>query len=61
MIVYIKKKTQNFAREFLQLINNFSKINSNNLVSFFYRNNKLSEKEIRETEPFTIATNNIVV
>jgi hypothetical protein len=28
-------------------------------VAFIYTNNKGDEKEIRETTPFTIATNNI--
>ena len=44
--------------------NNFSKvarykINSNKLVAFLYTNDKHTEKEIRETTPFIIATNNI--
>ena len=45
-------------------MNNFRKlagykINSNTSVAFLYTNDKWSEKEIRETTPFTIATNNI--
>jgi hypothetical protein len=45
-------------------MNNFSKvaeykINSNKSVAFLYTNDKQGEKEIRETTPFTIATNNI--
>jgi hypothetical protein len=52
------------TRELLQLINNFSKvsgykINSNKSVAFLYTKNKQAEKEIRETTPFTIVTNNI--
>jgi hypothetical protein len=35
------------------------KINSNKSVAFLYRNDKQAEIEIRETTPFTIATNNI--
>ena len=35
------------------------KINSNNLLSFLYSEDKQAEKEIRETTPFTIVTNNI--
>ena len=55
---------KNSTRELLQLINNFSKvarykINSNKSVAFLYTNDKQAEKEIRETTPFTIATNNI--
>jgi hypothetical protein len=63
MIVYIRD-TKNSTRELLQLINNFSKmvgykINSNKSVAFLYTNDKWAEKEIRETTPFTIVTNNI--
>ena len=52
------------TRELLHLINNFSKvagykINSDKSVAFPYTNGKQAEKEIRETIPFTIATNNI--
>jgi hypothetical protein len=28
-------------------------------MAFFYKNDKQAEKEIRETTPFTIVTNNI--
>jgi len=35
------------------------KIDSNKSVAFLYTNDKQTEKEIRETIPFTIATNNI--
>ena len=35
------------------------KINSNKSVAFLYTKDKQAEKEIRETTPFTIATNNI--
>jgi hypothetical protein len=46
------------------VINNFSKvagykINSNKSVTFLYTNDKQSEKENRETTPFTIVTNDI--
>ena len=63
MIIYLSDP-KNSTREFLNLINNFSKvagyeINSNNSVSFLYSKNKQAEKEIRETTPFTIVTNNI--
>jgi hypothetical protein len=45
-------------------MSNFSKvagykIKSNKSVAFLYTNDKRDEKEIRETAPFTIATNNI--
>jgi hypothetical protein len=63
MIVYISDH-KNFTRELLNLINNFSKvagykINSNKSVAFFYSKDKEAEKEIRETTPFAIVTNNI--
>jgi hypothetical protein len=35
------------------------KINSNKSVTFLYTKDKHAEKEIRETTPFTIVTNNI--
>jgi hypothetical protein len=34
-------------------------INSNKSVAFLYAKDKQAEKEIRETAPFTIVTNNI--
>ena len=54
---------KNSTRE-LNLINSFSevagyKINSNNSMAFLYTKDKQDEKEIRETTPFTIVTNNI--
>jgi hypothetical protein len=63
MIVYISDP-KNSTREFLNLINSFSavagyKINSNKSVAFLYTKDKQDEKEIRETTPFIIATNNI--
>ena len=55
---------KNYTREILNLINNFSavagyKINSNKSVAFLYTKDKQDEKEIRETTPFIIVTNNI--
>jgi hypothetical protein len=46
------------------MTNNFSKvagykINTNKSVPFLYTKDKQAEKEIRDTTPFTIATNNI--
>jgi hypothetical protein len=63
MILYISDP-KNSTRELLNLINSFSavagyKINSNKSMAFLYTKNKWSEKEIRETTPFTIVTNNI--
>ena len=63
MIVYISDP-KNSTREFLNLINSFGKIavykiNSNKSMAFLYTKNKPAEKEIRETTPFSIVTNNI--
>jgi uncharacterized protein Yka (UPF0111/DUF47 family) len=63
MIVYISDP-KNPTRELLNLINSFSavagyKINSKKSVSFLYTKDKQVEKEINETTPFIIVTNNI--
>jgi hypothetical protein len=63
MIGYISNPKA-FTRELLQLTNIFSKvagykINSNKSVAFLYTNDKQDKKEIMETTPSTIATNNI--
>ena len=53
---------KNSTRELLNLINNFSKVagyNSNKSVAFLSSKGKQAEKEIRESTPFTRATNNI--
>ena len=52
---------KNYTRELLNLINHFSKvtgykINSNKSVAFLYSKDKQTEKERRETTPFTIVT-----
>ena len=51
------------TRELLNLINNFSEVAGYNIISnkpvaSFYTKDKQAEKEIRETTPFTIVTNN---
>ena len=63
VIVYISNH-KNSSRQLLQLINYFSKaarykLNSNKSVSFLHTDDKQAEREIRETTPFTRATNNI--
>ena len=63
MIVYISNP-KNSTNELLQLINKVSKvagykINSNKSVAFLYSKDKQAEKEIMETTPFSIVTNNI--
>jgi hypothetical protein len=55
MIIYVSDP-KNSTREFLKLINNFSKvvgykINSNKPVAFLYSKEKQAEKEIWETTP----------
>ena len=51
-------------RKLLELISDFSKvpgykINTQKALAFLYTNNEKSEKEIKESIPFTIATNRI--
>ena len=63
MIVYISDP-KNSTKELLQVINTYSnvagyKINSKKSVVLLYTGDKWAEKEIRESTPFTIATNNI--
>jgi hypothetical protein len=63
MIVYVSDP-KNSTRELLNLINNFSevagyKFNSNKSVAFLYTKDKQAGKELRETTPITIVTNNI--
>jgi hypothetical protein len=63
MIVY-KNNPKNSTRELLNLINSFSevagsKIDSNKSMAFLYTKHKQAEKEIRETTPFSIVTNNV--
>jgi hypothetical protein len=63
MIVNISEH-KNSTRELLNMIKSFSavagyKINSNKSGAFLYTKDKHDEKEIRETKPFTIATNSI--
>ena len=64
MIVYIRDP-KNSTRELLSRINSFNevaayKINSHKSMAFLYTKDKQAEKEIRETTPFLIVTNNIV-
>ena len=63
MIVYISDP-KNSTREHLNLIDSFSavagyQIKSNKSMAFLYKKDKQAEKEIRETTPFTMVTNNI--
>ena len=63
MIVYISDPKKS-TRELLNLINSFRavagyKINSNKSKAFLYIKDKQADKEIRETTPFSIVTNDI--
>ena len=63
MRVYISNP-KNSTRALLQLKNSFSKVAgyktySEKLGALLHTNDKLGEKEIRETKPFTITMNNI--
>ena len=63
MILYIEKP-KDFTRILLELINEYSKvsgykINTEKCLAFLYTNNEKTEREIKETIPFTIATKRI--
>ena len=62
-ILYIKN-LKDATRKLLELINEFGKvavykINTQKSVSFLYTNNERSEREIKETTPFTITSKRI--
>ena len=63
MILYIENP-KDATRKLLELINEFGKvtrykINAQKSLAFLYTNNESSEREIKETIPFTIATKRI--
>ena len=63
MILYIENP-KDTTRKLLELINEYSKvagykINTQKSLAFLYTNNQKTEREIKETIPFTIATNKI--
>ena len=63
MILYIENPKDS-TRKLLELINEYSKvtgykINTQKSLAFLYTNNEKTEKEIKETIPFTIATKRI--
>ena len=63
LILYIENP-KDATRKLLKLINEFSivagyKINTQKSVAFLYTNNKISEREIKETIPFTITSKRI--
>ena len=63
MILYIEKLKETI-RKSLELISEFSKvagykINTQKSLAFLYTNNEKSEREIKDSIPFTIATKRI--
>ena len=60
MILYVEKPKDSI-RKLLELISEFSKvagykINTQKSLAFLYANNEKSEREIKETIPFAIAS-----
>ena len=65
MILYIENPKDS-TRKLLELINDYSKvagykINTKKSLAFLYTNNEKTEREIKETIPFTIATERIKI
>ena len=63
MILYIENPKDS-TRKLLELINEYSKvagykINTQKSLAFLYSNNEKTEREVKETIPFTIATKRI--
>ena len=63
MILY-RENTKDTTRKLLELINEYTKvsrykINKQKSLVFLYTNNENTEREIKETIPFTIATKRI--
>jgi len=63
MILYIENPKDS-TRKLLELINEYTevagyKINTQKSLAFLYTNNEKTEREIKETIPFTIATKRI--
>ena len=65
MTLYIENP-KDTIRKLLELISEFSKvagykINTQKSLAFLYTNNEKSEREIKESIPFTIATKDLIV
>jgi len=63
MIFYIENPKDS-TRKLLELINDYSRVagyktNTQKSLAFLYTNNEKTEREIKETIPFTIATKGI--
>ena len=59
--ILYKENLKDSTRKLLELINEYSKvagykINTQKSLAFLYTNNEKTEREIKETIPFTIAT-----
>ena len=64
MILYVENPKESISK-LLELISEFSKvagykINTQKSLAFLYTNNEKSEREIKESIPFTIATKRII-
>ena len=64
MILYIENPKLDTTRKLLEQINEYNKvvrykINTQKSLAFLYINNEKTEKEIKETIPFTIVTKRI--
>ena len=65
MILYIENP-KNTIRKLLELISDFSKVvgykvSTQKSLAFLYINNEKSERKIKESIPFTIATKRIII
>ena len=65
MILYIENSKAT-TRKLLELINEYSKvvgykINTHKSLAFLYTNNEKTERESKETIPFTITTKRVVL
>ena len=63
MILYIEN-SKDTTRKLLELINDYSKVagykvNTGKSLAFLYTNNEKTEREIKETIPFTLARKRI--
>ena len=59
-IVLYLENPKDATRKLLELINEFGcKINAQKYLAFLYTNNEKSERKIKETLPFTIATKRV--
>ena len=64
MILHIEQNPKETIRKLLELTSKFSKVagykvNTQKSLAFLYTNNEKSEREIKESIPFTIATKRI--